>query len=237
MPELYFPAVVRKLINKGFTVIGTRDWYGDYPNQLAPATYYTARHPDEIDIQEAESFGREMAENSRRIAGGETSLIPPVPEPVLTPQLLVLLDFYQSGHNPHGRLEWNPDKCIYPKCRLCDDYCLMDYNNLSTDPPKYGSTGNGCDMWMGCTFCEMICPTGAISGNWEEMIAGRMEASEKIVDGNLLEKSAMDAVAEGRLRMLVDEKDVRWDQPYIKVYNKHPRFKIPKEERIKKTKG
>ena len=143
LPELYFPSVVRKLNFRGFTVIGTRDWYGDYHHQLAPSPYYTAGHPDDIDLKEAEEFGREMVENSRKISDGETALIPPVPDPVLSPQLLVLLDFYQSGHNPHGRMSFDREKCAYPKCTLCMDNCLMNYIDLSADPQKFGSE----DSW------------------------------------------------------------------------------------------
>jgi flavodoxin len=104
MPEQYFPNVVRRLKGKGFTVIGMRDWYGDGRFQLAPSPYYTDGHPDEIDLKEAEDFGGEMVEISKRISAGEINLIPPVPEHVLTPQLLVLAEFYRSGHNAHGRL-------------------------------------------------------------------------------------------------------------------------------------
>ncbi|GAF79205.1 unnamed protein product, partial [marine sediment metagenome] len=151
MPELYFPSVVRKLKAKGFTVIGMRDWYGSVHFQVAPKPYFTDGHPDDIDLKEAEAFGSAMVAASRRISGGETNLIPPLPKLELTPQLLVLLEFYQSGHNPHGRLKYNKEKCTYPKCRLCVDNCLMGYIDLSADPPKYGSKGDECDMWMGCT--------------------------------------------------------------------------------------
>jgi hypothetical protein len=151
MPELYFPSVVSKLILKGLTVIGTKDWFGDYHYQLAPSPYYTAGHPDDID--------------------------------------------------------------------------------LSAIPQKFGSEGDRCDMWMGCTFCELICLTGAISGNWDEIIARESEEpAGAIVGYNLLEKKADDAVAEGCLRMLVSKEDIRWDKPCIKVHSKHPRLKLPKDE-------
>lgn len=231
LPELYFPSVVRKLILKGFTVIGTGDWYGDYHYQLAPAPYYTAGHPDDIDLKEAEDFGTKMVENSRRISAGETALIPSVPDPVFSPQLLVLLDFFQSGHNPHGQIAYNPEKCAYPKCTLCMDNCIMDYIDLSADPQKFGSEGDRCDMWMGCTFCELICPTGAITGNWDEIIARQAEEpAGAIVGYNLLEKKADDAVAEGRLRLLVPREYIKWNQPCIKVHSKRPRLKLPKDE-------
>ena len=48
-----------------------------------------------MDLQEAEAFGKEMAEKGHRIAAGENDLIPLVPELVLTPQLLALVEFYR----------------------------------------------------------------------------------------------------------------------------------------------
>ena len=226
MPELYFPSVTRKLKAKGFTVIGMRDWYGSVHFQVAPKPYFTDGHPDDIDLKEAEAFGREMVETSRKISAGQTDLIPPLPEIALTHQMPVLLEFFQSGGNPHGRIEFDREKCLYPKCRLCEENCLMGYIDLAGDPPRYGSEGNACDMWMGCTFCELICPTGAISGDWE---AALKEAAGlgQIFGYNPLEKAASEAVASGRLRKLVPDEI---EGPYFKVYSKRPRFKIPKDE-------
>jgi len=226
MPEQYFPNVVRRLKGKGFAVIGMRDWYGDGRFQLAPSPYYTDGHPDEIDLKEAEDFGGEMVEISKRISAGEINLIPPVPEHVLTPQLLVLAEFYRSGHNAHGRLTYDPEKCLYPKCRLCVDNCLMDYIDLSASPRVFGSNKTECDMWMGCTFCEMICPSGAISCDWGKFLAG-MAAGPMILDFNPLQRAADEALAAGRLRMLVPKEDIRWERLFFIVHNKHPRFKIP----------
>lgn len=226
MPELYFPSVVRKLRAKGFTVIGMGDWYGSAHFQTAPTPYFTDGHPDEIDLREAEEFGREMVKRSKRISAGETNLIPPLPKLELTPQLLVLLEFYQSGHNPHGRMKYEKEKCLYPKCRLCEENCLMEYIDLSADPLKFGSEGDGCDMWMGCTFCEMICPTGAVSCNWEEILAETARLGQ-IFGYNPLERAAQEAEASGRLRRLVP-KEIKG--PFVMVHTKRPRFKIPKDD-------
>jgi MinD superfamily P-loop ATPase len=149
-----------------------------------------------------------------------------VPEHVLTPQLLVLTEFYRSGHNPHGLIKYNPEKCAYPKCRLCMDHCLMDYIDLSSSPRIFGSNKTECDMWLGCTFCEMICPTGAISCDWEGFLKDFGEKVGVVLGGNALENAAQGAIASGRLRMLVPKEQVRWDRLFFKVHNKHPRFKI-----------
>ena len=68
------------LKKKGLTVIGYNSWYGSVYQVLhAPKPYLTDRHPDEIGLKEAKNFGREMAERARRIAAGETNLIPGLP--------------------------------------------------------------------------------------------------------------------------------------------------------------
>jgi flavodoxin/Fe-S-cluster-containing hydrogenase component 2 len=228
MPEHYFPVVVRKLRGKGFNVIGMKDWFGSVHFQLATSPYYTEGHPDEIDLKEAEEFGRKMVERSKRISAGETDLIPPVPPFLFSPQLWVLTEFYRSGHNPHGRLVYNPDMCNYPKCTLCIDNCLMEYIDFSVTPRKFGSKETECDMWLGCTFCEMICPTGAISCNWNEFLKESGELLS-VFDFNPLEEAAKECVASGKLRMLIPIGEVRWERLYFRVHNKHPRFKIPKE--------
>jgi flavodoxin/NAD-dependent dihydropyrimidine dehydrogenase PreA subunit len=227
MPELYFPSVTRRLTMQGFTVIGMGDWYGSVHIQLLPKPYFTDGHPDAIDLQEAEAFGGQMVETSRRISAGETDRIPPLPDFVLTPQLLALLEFYKSGHNPHthGPLVYDREKCNYPKCRLCQDNCTMGYIDLSADPPRYGSEGNGCDMWMGCTFCELICPTGAISHDWEKAAREHMKIAEFFGGVSPLKAAHEKALASGRLRQLVPNKI---EGPYFKVYSKRPRFKIPR---------
>jgi NAD-dependent dihydropyrimidine dehydrogenase PreA subunit len=186
-------------------------------------------HPDEIDLKEAEDFGKRMVETSRRIAAGETDLIPPAPDFALTHQLLVLTEFYRYGGNPHGYMKYDSEKCIYPKCSLCMDNCLMNYIDLSASPPVFGSKKTECDMWMGCTFCEMICPTGAISCDWEEF-SKKFRSIIPNFGYNPLAKAAEEAIASGRLRMLVPKEEVRPDRPHFKVHEKRPRFRIPKDK-------
>ena len=69
----------RRSSDRGLTVIGSADWYGDCYLLHMPQPYPTAGHPDAIDLEEAEAFGGEMAVRSMRIRAGETDLIPPAP--------------------------------------------------------------------------------------------------------------------------------------------------------------
>lgn len=79
-PSGYFYSLAQLISKKAFTVIGWQDWYGACSHVLhMPKPYYTDGHPDEIDLREAETFGREMAERSLRIFAGETRLIPEIP--------------------------------------------------------------------------------------------------------------------------------------------------------------
>lgn len=79
-PSGFFNSLMQPVRKKEFTVIGWRDWYGGASHVLhMPSPYVTDGHPDEIDLEEAEAFGREMAERAERIHAGEKNLIPEIP--------------------------------------------------------------------------------------------------------------------------------------------------------------
>jgi ferredoxin len=229
--------VVRRLTAKGFTVIGWRDWFGDCIQQFRAHPYPTAGHPDEIDLQEAREFGKEMAELSKRISAGEKDLIPPIPEWNLHPQMINALEFYMShGLRDHLPIKYDKEKCAYPKCTLCMDNCMMEYIDLSAEPRNFGDKGTECSMWMGCTFCELICPTGAIYcdqfENLESM--GKMMASMRglvaMTEYNLFEREIDKLEAEGKFRRLLPREEIGWNTPYIVSHPNRPRFKIPKDD-------
>jgi Fe-S-cluster-containing hydrogenase component 2 len=85
-------------------------------------------------------------------------------------------------------------------------------------------------MWLGCTFCEMICPTGAISCDWEQFQKDIREKIGCVLDGNPLAEAAEGCIASGRLRLLIPREDVRWDTPLWKTHPKRPRLKISREK-------
>ena len=75
-PEGFFYSLMQLLRRKEFTIIGWNDWYGSVFHVLhMPKPYLTDGHPDEIDLQEAEIFGREIADRARRIYAGEKDLL------------------------------------------------------------------------------------------------------------------------------------------------------------------
>jgi ferredoxin len=208
------------LRKKGLIVIGWNDWYGGVwtlPNHFTPTP--TDGHPDAIDLRDAEQWGREMVWRSQRIYAGDASLIPTGPEPFTWPDfgyddsLLKALQFSKI-------VEYQKDKCVYPKCRLCMDNCPVDGIDLTVNPPIIATP---C---MNCSFCEQVCPTGALhldENDLEQLFRFHRDAIRDVCT-KYLEQSE----AEGHFRRLIPREKITWETPIYKVYNKHPRFIIGK---------
>jgi flavodoxin/Fe-S-cluster-containing hydrogenase component 2 len=226
-PEPFFPNIVPKMKRRGLTVIGMGDWYGDCTLLHHMDPYPTAGHPDEIDLKEAEDFGREMVERSRRIAAGETHLIPPVPP--REPPLQIPLGPERAGKKKGEKdliesfslmMKYHREKCLYPKCRLCMENCPVFGIDLSRTPPVLAKP---CLM---CEFCARICPTGALDiDNWVAAVA--KETAEIMVPRVIL-PTLEKAEAEGRFRRLVPKEKLRLDTYGYMVHKKHPQWIIGK---------
>ena len=227
-PDGFMYWVVPALQKKGLTIIGYNDWYGGCHQLPYILTVHPCDgHPDEVDLQEAEDFGREIVKRSRRISVGETNLIPPDPAKFSLPDY-VHCDFADT-FKWRKLAKLNMEKCLYPACRLCMDNCPLDGIDLSVDPPIFAKPCTDCH------FCGQICPTGAIEIDYD-----RIEAANKLATGRIKEvfvPRVLEAAAQGHLRMLVSPEDVGWDTPLYKVYNKNPRWIIGKGRRVKSLSG
>jgi flavodoxin/ferredoxin len=213
IPEYYFPNIVPRLKKRGLTVIGTKDWYCSCYLPALPKPYFTDGHPDEVDLQQARDFGREMVERSRRISLGETDLVPPVP--VAPPPLPNTLQVDGIPVSFSSYVRFDKEKCTYPRCRLCMDNCPVDGIDLSMDPPVIAEP---CDN---CHFCANLCPTGALDDT------GVAEKMERLMAGGMTMVPHLErAEAEGRFRRLVPVEKVGSEPPIYKVHNKHPRWVI-----------
>ncbi len=230
LPHLYFPIVLPNLKNHGLLPIGYNDWYGDVTMPGMPSPYYTVDHPDGQDFAEAIAFGREMAENSPKIAAGQTELIYPDPEmnDKVFQQAMICSNMLLCPTNPQGTFVRDATKCAYPKCTLCMDNCTMGYIDLTKTPQVYGNRGDRCDDCHECSMCLMICPMGAIDTIppiKEHAAAGigkRHEAFEKMLERDM---------ETGKFRPHISFEDVGVMTPYVLAHPKHPYFVIPKEEK------
>lgn len=168
-PGSYIARTVTSLREKGMTVIGWNDWYGSCIIPIAPKPYYSDGHPDEIDLEEAEAFGKEMIEQYQKITKGEIRLVPELPEgeeydklygtPIPLNEGMGKLMAEISIFKP----TYDAEKCNYPKCTICIDNCPTHCINLSDSPQINYETCEPCHVWM----CEQLCPTGAMKVNWE----------------------------------------------------------------------
>jgi NAD-dependent dihydropyrimidine dehydrogenase PreA subunit/flavodoxin len=220
LPGEFMKNVLPALTRKGITVIGFNDWYGSVFHPYLPKPYFTDGHPDEIDLKEAEDFGREMGEHSQRIFRGETQLIPKLPEGKEwekiywePPPLKRDPGLIKARIRTQKQMKINEEKCT--RCGLCEENCPTNSIDFSVSPPVIK---DDCTL---CWFCEQICPVGAIEVDWEPIA--------KIHDlyiENPLAKSLEVAEAQGRFRRLVPLEKIGWNTHWYKVSG-HPRLKVP----------
>jgi ferredoxin/flavodoxin len=171
-PSGFMYSVTSALKKKDLSIIGYSDWYGSIYQVLHMCKpYLTDGHPDEIDLKEAEDFGREMANRALRIAAGETDLIPDFNN---YSEVDPLWQLHRIGGpnpsdasgdvrnrpkvppRPQPRRTVNMNKCLYPQCTLCVDNCIVNAIDFSVTPPVIK---RHC---MQCSLCNRMCPVGAI---------------------------------------------------------------------------
>ncbi len=221
LPDLYFPLVIPRLQKKGFSVLDWKSWYGDCCIQIFPFPYYTAGHPDASDISEAQDFGRSVGEKALRFLSGADRSLPEAPAPHMQPlHANAAIEHLGGFHNVHGRLLRDASKCRYPKCRICMDNCPMQYIDLAAG--RFGSCGDACDDRHGCTYCELICPSGAIHPAVPYEEAAPVGVSH---DMPLFSRTLSRAEADGTFRRLIPEDEVGVTTPYYAAHPQHPRRK------------
>jgi len=220
-PGRFLARVVPIMTQRGLTVIGWNNWYGGVFLPEKPKPYFTDGHPDEIDLDEARSFGREMAERSQRIYAGQSQLIPVLPkgreydELYPGPPRTVLRTKAQRELTGNRAFDYaiNKEKCAYPKCTVCIDNCPTHSIRLDVSPPILKET---CDR---CSYCEQICPHGAIEYDWEPIV--------RIIDEDIIERFtevSKEAEVKRGFRRLVPLEEVGW-KTYWYTVKKPPRLK------------
>jgi NAD-dependent dihydropyrimidine dehydrogenase PreA subunit/flavodoxin len=215
LPVDFMRESVTALRGKGLVVIGFKDWYCAVYLPYVPKPYFTDGHPDEIDLKEAEDFGREMVEHSRRVHSGEIDLIQQLPEGELYDEIY---GARMTGELPPEVMQARAQgftidmgKCT--RCNYCVELCPTRSIDFSSDPPTF----HKCDQ---CWLCEQTCPEGAISFNYPPL-----HKSHNIVVARSFVPALRRAESMGRFRPLVKPEEVGWETP-LYIMKKPPRFGI-----------
>jgi len=215
--------MVNALREKGLCVTGWNDWFGGAFMPYIARPYYTDGHPDQIDINEAEEFGREMLERTLKISGGEPGLMPqlpgkeeydrlygtkPLPEELPEDLNIPLSDWEKL------KPAVDPEKCTL--CGKCADHCPNQAITMDEAVSISLKTCGPCHVW----FCEQVCPTGAIEIDWEPMEI--REKSTRIYFAKLAE-SMMKYQELRRFRILITPGEEGTKEPICKR-KQHPRI-------------
>jgi ferredoxin/flavodoxin len=219
----------KNLKAKGAMVIGWQDWYGGAftPDMYKP--YHTDGHPDDIDLAEAENFGRVLIELSLRISAGEKNLVPVLPSGEEYERLYGRKPAYQA---PYKRKDYkvrpwwlkqeikvDQDKCT--SCGICAENCPTGSLDVSADQPIDKNT---C---VACWICEQVCPVGAVEIDLDALIKERLATAGKNWKKNLaFQKNLQRVENDPRFRRLVPSEDVG-KKGYWYQNSTHPRIKIP----------
>lgn len=222
MPGDYISNMVQALRGRGIIVSGWNDWFGSLTDAMGPKPYYTDGHPDEIDLNDAEYFGREILERSKKISEGASELIPELLQDEAYNERYGFQELPPMPEDGERDIEDNPMKvdiildvsmCQYPKCTICVDNCPTQ----SIDPSR--STPHRRGTCESCMFCEQICPTGAI---------GVVRDLHMTIDPSIFIKAAEQLLKYKELRRfrpLVPFDEVRFDGPGERIGH-HPKLNI-----------
>ncbi len=197
-----FPLMAERLKSKGITVIGYHHTYSSSSLPYYPYPSLTSGHPDDQELGEARSFGRELITCSKRIAQGDESLIPapePVPEDWVKISEMYTPEFMEQEL---PRLSIDMDKCTL--CKDCEEGCPVDGIGVEEDPPRIQQP---C---IYCWNCAKICPVQAIEADWEARAAVVRENFAKY------RKTLDEAVERGVFRWCIDPDTIDVDDPLYK---------------------
>ncbi len=137
-PIAQYWSMSRNPLKKGMTIIGWSDWYGS--DFMTPHSSYPDGewgHPDEVDLAEAEAFGKKMVEYSTRIYAGEKDLIPEIPKPDKGENDNMWSPRVSDGNitfaspPPDSIPVFDLKKCVYPRCNQCVENCPVNAIDFS----------------------------------------------------------------------------------------------------------
>ena len=196
-------SLTERLEKKGATVLGSHHTYADGTIPFYPYPTVTTGHPDTQELQEAQDFGKEMAQCSQAVANGDTGCITkpaPVTEDWVPEQAAMLTPEFMSQVMP--RLSINTETCI--ECGDCQDACPVNGIDIEVDPPRIQ------EPCIFCWCCAKICPTCSIETDWSPLESMAPDQYARYI------KALKDAEARGEFRWHMDPDTLNFDDPLYK---------------------
>jgi flavodoxin/NAD-dependent dihydropyrimidine dehydrogenase PreA subunit len=195
-----FASVTRRLSGRGARVIAYHDAYADATLPFYPHPTYTTGHPDDMELEAARRFGAGLVDLGRRIAAGDSSLLPvlePVPAEWVENAAMFTPEFLARAFPP---LAINPERCSL--CLECERGCPVGGIEAGAAPPRVQKP---C---IYCWHCVNLCPEAAIEADWSAQVklAPRLYARYR----HWLDVAAR----QGRFRWLVDPEGIDFGNPY-----------------------
>lgn len=245
---------VQPMLDKGLTVLGWKDWYCAACLPAHPKPWFTDGHPDEIDIQEAEAFGRAMAAHSILVARGDSGIIPKLhsPEEFAAIYGIDILDMMKNmPRPPEGEslpfppLEPDPYPPKYPSTM---DYIMATAGMPAIVPPANGNLRIDPELCVRCGRCVKACFCDNInaSGETPKILSQNCErcmfcesvcptgavkydgaaAAPGVAQspGGMMEHEIALAETRGRFRRVIPVEKIGWDTPWEEATT-HPRVK------------
>jgi len=181
-----------RLQRQGGLVVGYHHTYAEATAPFFTHIVPTSGHPDDVEYDQAQAFGKNLVNQSRLIKDGKTDLIPqpdPVPEEWYQASILLTSEVVSQAFPP---LRIDMEKCS--QCRECEEYCPVGGIDIDQDPPRIQRP---C---IYCLQCTMICPTCAIEGEWDA--GGNLDAARETINRYIGELKK--AEAKGEFRWYID---------------------------------
>jgi flavodoxin/ferredoxin len=241
---------VQSLQEAGMTVIGWKDWYCDASLPGHGKPWFTDGHPDEIDLTEAETFGKAMVVHSRKISEGQTDIIPKLHSKEASDMVWGIgHPFLNSGARQLSQTPATVKKPYPLAIPTSMNYVCQLEGVQNTEGSKSGEKGLRInkDKCIRCGLCVKACPTYNIDDSVFPFAFKTQDCEMCMFCEGICPTGALEfdfrrpntsagsserpmnvplalAEATGRFRRLLKEEDVGFNTPWETVTG-HPRHK------------
>ncbi len=196
-----------ELAGKGARVIGSHHTYADAWVPFYPHPTLTTGHPDQQDLEDARTFGREITGILEKVREGDLSGIRSIPEvsDAWTREEAAMLSREFLGQ-VMPRLEIDPESCT--QCQECQECCPVGGIDVLASPIRIQ------DPCIYCWHCVNVCPECAVKADWDPLLQMALANYARYAE------ALKGAEAREEFRWLVDPDSMDFTNPFQKQREK-----------------